>query len=120
MVCIPSASPSINFKTLTKKNEDVEVKLGEVIINAPDYHIISILLKEKFIDEEYLIELGSSRPIIIDCGANIGVSLIYFKYLYPHSEVHCFEPYTFAFEYLQKNVAENKLKRQLFRRAICI
>jgi FkbM family methyltransferase len=49
------------------------------------------------------------RPLIIDCGANIGVSMLEWKTRWPHAEVLCFEPDPFAFKALQKNVDANDI-----------
>lgn len=46
---------------------------------------------EIFIDEVYRFETSNKAPLIIDCGANIGLSVIYFKQLYPNSEIIAFE-----------------------------
>jgi len=47
------------------------------------------------------------RPLIIDCGANIGVSVLEWKTRWPGCQVICFEPDPFAFEILQKNIDTN-------------
>ncbi|TWU25462.1 31-O-demethyl-FK506 methyltransferase FkbM [Novipirellula galeiformis] len=47
------------------------------------------------------------RPLIIDCGANIGVSVLEWKTRWPGSEIICFEPDPFAFQILQKNIDLN-------------
>ncbi len=44
------------------------------------------------------------RPLIIDGGANIGVSMLYWKTLWPGAQIICFEPDPFTFKILQKNV----------------
>ncbi|MFK8112986.1 MAG: FkbM family methyltransferase [Rubripirellula sp.] len=51
------------------------------------------------------------RPFIIDCGANIGVSVLEWKTRWPQAEVLCFEPDPFAFEVLQANVDHNDIPR---------
>jgi hypothetical protein len=38
-----------------------------------------------------IFKTDSRNPIIIDCGANIGVATIYFKRLYPDSRILSFE-----------------------------
>jgi FkbM family methyltransferase len=43
-------------------------------------------------------------PLIIDCGANIGMSITYFKRLYPKSKIIGFEPDPKIFETLKKNL----------------
>ena len=66
--------------------------------------------KEIFEDEIYDFISKSTRPIIIDCGANIGLSTIYFKLLYPDSTVIAFEPDENNFQLLKKNVKLNNLR----------
>ena len=60
-------------------------------------------LKEIFIDKSYYQQLPPN-PVIIDCGSNIGLSIIYIKKLYPGATVTAFEPDEKNFELLQKNV----------------
>ena len=61
-------------------------------------------LKEIFIEHIYKQEF-SDNPYIIDCGANIGMSVIYMKQLYPQAEILAFEPDETNFELLTRNVA---------------
>ena len=42
--------------------------------------------------------------MIIDCGANIGISLIYLKMVLPQSKIIAFEPDPFLFDYLTRNI----------------
>jgi len=98
------------YKRTHVKKESVQINLGSYTISAPDYEVLSFLIKEKFIGQEYYFEADNAAPVIIDCGANIGVSLIYFKCLYPEATVHCFEPNATAFYFLEKNVLANKLE----------
>src|SRR5688572_18307628 len=46
-------------------------------------------LKEIFIDKIYLQPLPP-QPYIIDCGANIGLSVIYMKTIYPEATILAF------------------------------
>lgn len=50
-----------------------------------------------------------SAPRIIDCGANIGVSVLEWKTRWPMSQVLCFEPDPFAFELLKTNIERNDI-----------
>jgi FkbM family methyltransferase len=59
--------------------------------------------QEIFIDEIYKQNLPAN-PYIIDCGANIGLSVIYLKLHHPDAEILAFEPDEKNFELLQKNV----------------
>lgn len=52
---------------------------------------------------------SGDRPLIIDCGANIGVTVLEWKARWPHCEIICFEPDPFAFEALQTNIERNDI-----------
>lgn len=43
------------------------------------------------------------NPLIYDCGANVGISVLYWKSLYPQSRVVAFEPDPQAFSCLRRN-----------------
>jgi FkbM family methyltransferase len=62
------------------------------------------MVHEIFSKRNYLFKAKSDAPLIIDCGANIGLSLIYFKLLYPQSTIIAFEPDPGAFAALAENV----------------
>lgn len=62
-------------------------------------------LHEIFIDEVYKQKFENESPYIIDCGANIGLSVIYMKKLYPSAEIIAFEPDEYNHAYLEKNIA---------------
>jgi FkbM family methyltransferase len=65
---------------------------------------------ELFVDQIYKFEAKRQNPLIIDCGANIGLSVIYFKHLYPEAEVIAFEPDPKIFRVLQRNVGTFRLE----------
>lgn len=54
---------------------------------------------------------STSQPVIIDCGANIGLSTIYFKQRYPESEITAFEPDPQIFDALTENIQEFGLSK---------
>lgn len=60
--------------------------------------------KEIFENQIYKFKSNLESPYIIDCGANIGLSIIYFKQLYPNATVVGFEPDNRIFEVLRHNV----------------
>jgi FkbM family methyltransferase len=49
-------------------------------------------LNELFIEEVYKFNSNTETPRIIDCGSNIGLSILYFKKLYPKAKITGFEP----------------------------
>ncbi len=60
--------------------------------------------QEIFVEEVYRFPNTSPSPFIIDCGSNIGVSVIWFKQNYPQAKVIAFEPDKEIFNALKQNV----------------
>lgn len=52
----------------------------------------------------YRFSPSREAPLIIDCGANVGLAVIFFKLAYPKSRVLAFEADPTIFEKLQRNV----------------
>ena len=65
------------------------------------------MYREIFEECIYAFRAKSEKPYIIDGGANIGLSVLYFKELYPMSEIVAFEPDDMVFSVLEKNVRSN-------------
>jgi FkbM family methyltransferase len=66
-------------------------------------------LKEIFVDGIYDQHLPE-KAFILDCGAHIGLSVIYLKNLCPSAEIICFEPDATNFNNLKKNIKSHNLK----------
>jgi FkbM family methyltransferase len=62
-------------------------------------------VEELFCDETYAFHASKENPYIIDCGANIGLSVAYFKKQYPEARILAFEPDKEIFKLLTANVA---------------
>lgn len=65
--------------------------------------------REIFLREEYKLELPASLTpkIIIDAGANIGFTSVFFSRHYPDATIYALEPELGNFELLQKNAEGN-------------
>lgn len=66
-------------------------------------------LFELFGQNVYYFRSKEDAPFIVDAGANIGDSVLYFKWLYPSARILAFEPNTEAYELLQNNIRANGL-----------
>jgi FkbM family methyltransferase len=84
-----------------------EFILNNHVINFPDSASFYSIYKELFQNQIYKFITDHKQPLIIDCGANIGLSVIYFKQLYPQAKIVAFEPDAEIYSYLEKNI--NKL-----------
>ena len=67
------------------------------------------LFYEVFVGASYFFQADDTHPLIFDCGSNIGMSVLFFKKLYPNARIVAFEPDPFTFETLRRNVDENHL-----------
>ena len=109
-------SGSLTFAILSREKSE---KLAQVDINVlgekrkiymrtgtSDVHLFyEILFRKK--KSEYFSEFlpsGEKIHTILDIGANIGVASVYFKQIYPHARLFCFEPMFQNFDMLKKNV----------------
>jgi FkbM family methyltransferase len=97
-------------KRILKHLDDHSIKLFtfrdfKVFYKRP-YELIKTY-EELFLDEIYRFQTISEQPIIIDCGANIGLSSLYFKSIYPNAILHAFEPDAALFQLLEKNAQVN-------------
>jgi FkbM family methyltransferase len=61
-------------------------------------------LEEIFTEEVYKFQAAGPAPLIIDAGANIGLSVAYFKRQYPQARIIAFEPDPGIFQILQQNI----------------
>ncbi len=75
--------------------------------NGEEFHQLK---GEVFTQGHYYFETNNLTPRIIDAGAHIGLSTLYFKKLYPGSEIIAIEPNPHTFRILEKNIAENQLR----------
>lgn len=91
---------------------DKEICLDYSTYKVFGYNEISLdyLNEEIFVQNIYYFEASTNQPVIIDCGANIGMSVIYFKKLFPRAEITAFEANPFAFKLLVKNLKTNELE----------
>lgn len=79
-----------------------------------------LLFEEIFGDKGYYFRARSRFPLILDVGSNIGMALLYFKWLYPDARVLAFEADDRAFQLLKQNVERNRLKDvTLYHKAVC-
>ena len=61
-------------------------------------------VREIFLDDVYRFDAKSAAPHIVDAGANIGLSVLYFKRRYPDATILAYEPDAAIFGLLKKNV----------------
>ena len=80
------------------------VRLEGHLTHFQNPHHLAVLHQDIFINGVYDFETRGEQPIIIDCGANIGLSTIRFKRRHPGARVYAFEPDPHFASILEKNV----------------
>lgn len=94
-------------------------KIGRHSVQYFDREEFLNLKKEIFENEIYSVQLPTDSPVIIDLGAYIGLSVLYFKSLFPSSRIIAVEPNPEAFKLLSENVEANGLTDvSLFNKAV--
>ena len=72
-----------------------------------DESMFKRVFAEVFLQNEYFFRTDNPKPFILDCGSNIGLSIAYFKMLYPDCQIVAFEPGEYTFKCAQENVKNN-------------
>lgn len=77
--------------------------------------------KEIFTDEFYRFETREATPVIYDCGANIGMSIAYFRQHYPTARIIAFEADPGVGNVLANNLQANSIHNvKLINKAVWI
>lgn len=84
-------------------------RLGEFEVRINDGPNFYILYKDIFVRRYYHFEARRPAPIILDGGGNIGLSVLYFKRVYPDARIITFEPDQAVLPLLKENLARNRL-----------
>jgi FkbM family methyltransferase len=66
--------------------------------------------QEIIVNEIYKFKTDSKTPYIIDCGANMGLSVLFFSKTYENAEIIAFEPEQPIYDVLIKNIENFGLK----------
>jgi FkbM family methyltransferase len=94
---------------------------GKYRFQVTDFLSVAWQIKEIFGDEELKFIPGTPNPVIVDCGANVGVVAIFFKILFPGAKVYSFEPDSRIFQCLENNLNYNSISGvTLYNKAVWI
>jgi len=97
------------LRTLFKSQRLISSRVYNFKVFAYNYGLIEYLFTEVFVLRDYQFKSTQKQPLIIDCGANIGMSILYFKHLYPEAKIIAFEANPGTYELLLKNIKENSI-----------
>ena len=85
------------------------VSFGGLSFDVPDAPSFFWQYVDIFKNRSYLFHADTPSPVIYDCGANVGVSVAYYKSLYPGARIVAFEPDREVYDYLSRNLSRNNL-----------
>jgi FkbM family methyltransferase len=115
-----SALMRLKWHHAFKKNEEqVTVSVGGANILLPNHSSSQYILTEIFVTEVYEMKRTLQHPIsILDLGANVGLSSLFFLERYAVKEIVCLEPDADNFKRLQHNLQDKKIKLHLHNAAV--
>ena len=85
---------------------ETQTNLPGSSFRIPDAASFMASWEEIFDREIYKIRSTAMAPRILDCGANVGVSSLYFRKQFPGARITAFEPDPKIFSYLRDNLAQ--------------
>jgi FkbM family methyltransferase len=104
-----------------KKYEESSINFLGKDIKFSDNEAFIGMVNEIFIKKNYMFISQTNSPLILDCGANIGLSTIFFKQIYPKAIIICFEPDPKIYELLKYNLNQfNYDDIQIFNSAVWV
>lgn len=94
----------INISILIRKNSSDTQVFKQVLIDKEYFPIIKLIeLKNE----------SKSIKLIVDAGANMGLSSVFFNYYFPNANIIAIEPELSNFNTLQKNILRNSLVKTI-------
>ncbi|MEI6691073.1 MAG: FkbM family methyltransferase [bacterium] len=85
-------------------------KLGKYEVMFDDSVEYHALKREIWGEHCYYLELGNEAPHILDIGSHIGLSILYFKQLFPGSTIDAYEPHQESLKLLKENLLWNNIQ----------
>lgn len=89
------------------RHQTMEIPFGRYRFTVPDAFSFVWQYKEIFADESYRFAATSPVPVILDCGANIGTSIVWFRQTYPAARIIAFEAEPAIGAVLTRNLQRN-------------
>lgn len=90
-----------------QKQINIEFNGTRHSISCPRAHNIEYVANEIFVRNQYPVWpfLQARADVILDVGANVGCSCLWFHELYPQATIYAFEPEPATFAFLESNTA---------------
>jgi len=99
--------------TVFVRRGSADVEVFDQIFVMRDYDLRRFRHWKRINEKRQQIIASGSTPLVVDCGANIGLSALYLSQLFPDTSIAAIEPESGNFSVLQRNVAWNPHIRPL-------
>lgn len=87
----------------------MRIRVGKLAFSFPNWIEFLALYAEIFLLRVYAFKASTKTPFIVDCGAHMGMSTLYFKSAHPGARIIAFEPNPRTFQILKKNIEQNNM-----------
>ena len=107
-----------------KPKVTIEEDLGYTEVFGKNFHYhykpaFDITYDELYKKGIYSFSTSNPNPVIVDCGANMGLSLLFFSINYPNAKIYAFEPDASVLECLEKNIETYQMDNvELIKKAV--
>jgi len=103
---------------LARRYREKQIRAFGVCYRVPDVASFLSMLDEIYANRIYEFQAVNDAPLIVDIGANIGVSVNYFLSRYPHARIIAYEADPAVFACLQHNVSAHGDRVTLINQAV--
>ena len=108
----------ILIASIKGKNKPGRTRVLRSVLHYVDASSLIGMYNELIFQEIYSFRTTTSHPVIIDCGANIGVSVLFFKKQFPNAQLVAVEADPVIADVLRKNLALNGITAEIIQKAI--
>jgi FkbM family methyltransferase len=103
-----------------RRYREKRIRAFGVFYRVPDVASFLSMLDEIYVNRIYEFPTVNDAPLIVDIGANIGVSVNYFMSRYPHARIVAYEADPAVFACLQQNVSVHGDRVTLINQAVWV
>ncbi len=96
---------NVCFLLLIPRFVEGKIKLFKRTLAYADSMSCAYMYRDIFFKRLYAFESTSPEPVIVDLGANIGLSVVFLKRLYPRARITAVEADPHIFRFLERNAA---------------
>lgn len=94
----------------TPRKKLINLNCMEYNLDVVDALSFIFQFKHIFVNKMYHFQTSNPQPLIYDCGANVGLSVLYYKKYFPGSRIKAFEADSDIASTLVQNLKRNSIK----------